>query len=645
MTRWSRRLPVAFVLSSALSSALALALSACGSSAPAPALPTGASSSAEASSSAAGAAGAPAAPPALSSELALDAFFDEQDQARLARSPQMQSYRGIKTDYDKWDDPSDAAAEASRRADDAALVSMQERFSSAQLDETHRMSYVLFEDSVRRAAASYAFRGHGYVFDQMNGPQGGMPAFLINIHKVGDQRDAEAYVRRLEGLGPTMLKHLEVAKSRAAKGISPPRWVYPYVISDATNIITGAPFDGGADSALFADFKAKLAALELPDDQSGPLLEAARAALVGGVAPAYQQLIALMKEQQKKASTDDGVWRLPDGAAYHTERLRFYTTTDLTAQQVHDIGLREVARLHAEMRALMKPLGFRGTAFPAFLKYMRDRKDVYFANGQAGRAQYLSETQKALDEITGKLPQWFATLPKAPLTVKAVEAFREKSAGKAFYQRPAPDGSRPGTYYVNLYDMAAMPNTEIEALAYHEGLPGHHLQGTIQTELGELPAFRKFGGLSAYGEGWGLYAEKLAKEMGQYQNPLRDFGRLQLELHRAIRLVVDTGIHYKQWTRARAIQYVIDNSAETRASATKAIERYIVYPGQANAYMIGRLKISELRERAEKELGAAYDVRAFHDVVLRSGSVPLSVLEQEVTRWIASRKSAVTPAQ
>jgi uncharacterized protein (DUF885 family) len=270
---------------------------------------------------------------------------------------------------------------------------------------------------------------------------------------------------------------------------------------------------------------------------------------------------------------------------------------------------------------------------------MRDRKDLYFPNDPKGRAMYLAETQKALDAITAKLPQWFGTLPKAPLVVKPVEAFREKSAGKAFYQRPAPDGSRPGTYYVNLYNMKAMPSMEVEALFYHEGLPGHHLQLAIQTELPDLPPFRTFGGVTAYSEGWGLYAEKLAKDMGQYTDPLRDFGRLQLELHRAIRLVVDSGLHAKKWTRAQAIRYVLDSSAEPAAAATKAIERYIVNPGQATAYMIGRLKISELRDRARAALGERFDIRGFHDIILRSGPLPLDVLDAEVSRWIEAQPS------
>ena len=235
------------------------------------------------------------------------------------------------------------------------------------------------------------------------------------------------------------------------------------------------------------------------------------------------------------------------------------------------------------------------------------------------------------------MPQWFGILPQAPLEVKPVEAFREKSAGKAFYQSPTPDGSRPGRYYVNLYDMADMPLFEVEALFYHEGLPGHHLQRTIQTELKALPAFRQFGGVTAYTEGWGLYSEKLAKDMGLYADPYRDFGRLQLELHRAIRLVVDSGLHHKKWTREQAIQYVADNSADAPGGIVKAIERYIVYPGQATAYLVGRLKISALRDKASQALGAKFDVRAFHDLVLQSGPVPLDILEERVDAWIAGQ--------
>jgi uncharacterized protein (DUF885 family) len=579
---------------------------------------------------------APAAPRA-DSNAALDAFFADYDAALLARSPMMQSERAIKTDYGKWDDFSDDQAARNHEADAAALSTMRARFGSAALDDSHRLSFRLFEDRIERQARSYRYRDHSYVFDQMGGAQSRLVAFLINTHKVTSAADAEAYVQRLQGMGPALRQLLAVASSRAAAGFQPPKWVYPYVLGDARNIIKGAPFARGPDSTLLADIRSKVTALKLPAEDTARLIAAATTALVESVKPAYLEVIATITEHAKQAPTDDGVWRFGDGAAYYATLLKNYTTTDLSADQIHELGLREVARIHGEMAALMQPIGFRG-AIKQFLVHMRDRKDLYYPNGPKGREMYLAATQQALESITPKLPQWFATLPKAALVVKPVEAFREKSAGKAFYQRPAPDGSRPGTYYVNLYNMAAMPAMEVEALFYHEGVPGHHLQLAIQTELTDLPPFRKFGGVTAYSEGWGLYAEKLAKEMGQYTEPVRDFGRLQLELHRAIRLVVDTGLHHKKWTREQAIQYVVDNSAEPKPSCVKAIERYIVSPGQATAYMVGRLKISDLRERARTTLGDRFDIRAFHDVVLRNGPLPLDVLEAQVLRWIEAQR-------
>ena len=349
--------------------------------------------------------------------------------------------------------------------------------------------------------------------------------------------------------------------------------------------------------------------------------------------PAYERLIALMQRQERQAGTDDGVWRFPQGADYYAERLGYYTTTDMTPDQVHELGLAQVARIHDEMRGIMRQVGFKGD-LQAFFKEMRTSKKFYFPNTAEGKAAYLAETNKAIDAMYQKLPAYFGTLPQARLMVKAVEPFREKSAGKAFYQRPSPDGSRPGTFYVNLYDTADMPMTEIEALAYHEGVPGHHLQRTIQTELKDVPPFRRFGGFTAYSEGWGLYSEKLAKDMGFYTDPYRDFGRLQLELHRAIRLVVDTGLHHKRWTREQAIKYVEDNSADAPGGIVKAIERYIVNPGQATAYMVGRLKILELRERAQAKMGSRFTMGGFHDTVLLPGPVPLDILEENVETWI-----------
>jgi uncharacterized protein (DUF885 family) len=583
---------------------------------------------------------APAAQDTGTQDAALAAFFAEHDAALLARSPQTKAYRGIRdADYGKLDDNSEAAEERAFRADMAALAEMKRRFQPAALSADSQLSYQLFEKQMERARSAWAFRGHHYVFDQMNGVQSQLPAFLVNIHRVSNRAEAEAYVSRLRGFAAVIDEAIRDSARRAAMGgLQPPRWVYPYVISDARNVITGAPFGAGADAPLYADLKAKVAALQISQPEKDAIVKAGAEALTGTVKPAYDRLIAAMTAQEKTAGTDDGVWRFKGGASFYAERLANYTTTDLSADQIHQLGLDNVARIHGEVQAIMQRVAFKGT-LQDFFHFMRTDPRFYASNDQAGRERYLSETEKAKQAVTAKLPQWFGVTPQAPLVVKPVEPFREKSAGKAFYQSPAPDGSRPGTYYVNLFNMADMPLFEADALFYHEGLPGHHLQRAIQTELKDMPAFRRFGGFTAYLEGWGLYSEKLASDMGLYTDPYRDFGRLQLELHRAIRLVVDTGLHHKRWTREQAIKYVEDNSADAPGGIVKAIERYVVFPGQATAYMVGRLKISELRDRAQKQLGAKYDVRQFHDLVLESGPVPLDILEERVDAWIAAARA------
>ena len=581
---------------------------------------------------------APTAAAKVDQNAAITAFFEEYDAQQLALSPLSKSYRGIKdSNYGRWGDFTNAAEARANDAARSALKEMRARFDPAQLTPENRLSYRLFEKRAERNEAAFKYNDYGYVFDQMNGAQSELPAFLINIHRVDNKSDARAYVSRLYGIGPGMNQAIEQAKARAGQGIMPPKWVYPYVINDARNVITGAPFDSGPDAPLFADFKGKVGKLNISQIEKDLLIADAAQALNSAVKPAYEALISEMTAQEKVAGTDDGVWRFKDGAGYYTERLANYTTTNMTPEQIHQLGLAQVARIHKEMGVVQKKMGVKGD-LQAFFKYMRTEPKFYAPETAEGRALYLSETQKAKDAITPLLPKWFGTLPQAPLVVKPVEAFREKSAGKAFYQSPAPDGSRPGTYYANLYKMADMPLTEVEALFYHEGVPGHHLQLAIQTELKGVPAFRKFGGVTAYSEGWGLYSEKLAKDMGLYTDPARDFGRLQLELHRAIRLVVDSGLHYKRWSRETAIKYVEDNSADAPGGIVKAIERYIIYPGQATAYMVGRLKISDLRDKAQKALGKKFDIRGFHDTVLKSGPVPLDVLEEQVDAWIASRK-------
>ena len=573
--------------------------------------------------------------PAKNAELA--AFFDQVDKAELALSPISKSYRAIKDeDYGRWDSATDAAALAARELGRRNVAELQRRFDRASLSPEDQLSYDLFLYRNARFESVFPYRQYGYVFDQMNGAQSEVPAFLINIHKVATVADAEAYVSRIREGARYLGESVAEARARQAMGVLPPKWVFPYVIADSRNVITGAPFTSGADSAIWADFKGKVAKLDADAATKQRLLDSARSALIDDLRPAYRDVISLMEAQQRAAGTDDGIWRYANGADQYRALLKYYTTVGYTGDQIHELGLQQVARIHGEMTAIKNQVGFQGT-LQQFFEHMRTSDRFYYPNTAAGKQMYIDESRKAQAQVASQLPRFFGTLPKAELEIKAVEPFREKSAGKAFYNDPPPDGSRPGIYYVNLYDMKDMPSTEVEALFCHEGIPGHHLQGALLSELGEgaVPPFRQFGGYTATDEGWGLYAEKLCKEMGLYTDPYRDFGRLQLELHRAIRLVVDSGLHHKRWTREQAIKYVEDNSADAKGGIVKAIERYIVYPGQATAYMVGKLKIEDLRAKAKAALGAKYDDRGFHDTVLLAGSMPLEMLEKRVDDWIA----------
>lgn len=557
----------------------------------------------------------------------LAGLFEEYDRASLELSPLSKAYRGIRDeDYGEWGDFSETAEVREEELLQSTAAKMRSDFDLATLSAEDALSYRLFAAMAERSAARFPFRDYDYIFDQMNGAQSQLPAFLINIHRVTDASDAEAYISRIEGMGPALDTLLAQSREQADAGIMPPDWVYPYVISDIENLLAA-----GNDNAILEDFRGKVAEL----DGSATMIETAESAWASSARPAYERLLAEMKRQQAIAPTDDGIWRFPEGAAYYEALLANYTTTDLSADEIHNIGLREIERIHGEMRAIMQQVGFEGD-LQDFFQYTRSDDRFYYDSREA----YLADAEAKLDAMEARLPEYFNTLPTDPLVIKPVEAFREKSAGKAFYQRPAPDGSRPGTYYVNLYNLKDMSKNELEALAYHEGLPGHHLQLSIQTQLGDMPPFRRFGGVTAYSEGWGLYSEELGKDMGFYTDPYSDFGRLGMELWRAARLVVDTGIHHKRWSREEAIAYLTENTPNPDGDIRKAIERYVVYPGQATAYMIGKLKIMELRERAREQLGEDFDIRAFHDVILTSGPVPLSIMEENVDSWIAHNRSA-----
>ncbi len=565
-----------------------------------------------------------------------NAFFEEVFMRGVMRSPVYQTYMGIKKDYDKWDDGSEA-----RALEDLALAKKDletlRAFDRSKLDSTTKVSYDLMEQRLVQSIDDFKWRYHTYPVNQMYGTHSMIPAFLINQHQIADLSDAKAYISRLNGV-PTVFEQLEKdLETRAVKGIIAPKFVFPHVIDSSKNILKGAPFTTGEDSTLLADFKRKVAKLEIAQAEKDALITDATNALKTAVGPAYESLISYLIGLESRADNRDGAWKFPQGEAYYNNALARTTTTDLTAKEIHAIGLAEVARIHDEMREIKDKVGFKGD-LKAFMEFMKTDKQFYLPNTEEGKAKYLADATAMIDNMKSRLDELFIVKPKADMIVKRVEAFREKAAGKAFYQQPAPDGSRPGIYYANLYDMEAMPTYQMEALAYHEGIPGHHMQIAIAQELEGVSKFRKFGGYTAYVEGWGLYSEMVPKEMGLYEDPYSDFGRLAMELWRACRLVVDTGIHAMKWTRQQGIDYYVNNTPNATSDGVKMVERHIVMPSQATAYKIGMIKIVELRESAKKQLGEKFDIREFHDVVLKSGPVPLNTLEGFVNDWVASKQ-------
>lgn len=566
-----------------------------------------------------------------------NALFEEVFMDGVMRSPVYQTYMGIKKDYDKWDDDSEASALEDLEITKKNLTRLT-AIDRNKLDANTQVSYDLMQQSLENGIADFKWRYHNYPVNQMFGTHSMVPAFLINQHQITSVEDAKAYISRLNGVTKVFDQLIDSLEIRAQKGIIAPKFVFPHVIESSKNIIKGAPFEKGDDSTLLADFKRKVNKLEISEPEKTALIKEATDSLKSSIKPSYHKLINYLAKLEKKADTRDGAWKFPDGEAYFNNALARTTTTDLTAKEIHEIGLAEVARIHDEMREIKEKVGFKGD-LKAFMEFMKTDKQFYLPNTEEGKEKYLKDATAMIDNLKARLDELFIVKPKADMIVKRVEAFREKAAGKAFYQQPAPDGSRPGIYYANLYDMEAMPTYQMEALAYHEGIPGHHMQIAIAQELEGVPKFRKFGGYTAYIEGWGLYSELVPKEMGLYEDPYSDFGRLAMELWRACRLVVDTGIHAMKWTRQEGIDYYVNNTPNAKSDGVKMVERHIVMPSQATAYKVGMIKILELREDAKKKLGDKFDIRQFHDVVLKNGPVPLNVLEKFVDEWVASKKS------
>lgn len=567
----------------------------------------------------------------------LNEYFDKEFQKDINDSPMLQTRLGDKTDYGKWDDLSHLKyAEDLKKA--KARLEFLESVDEEALNEETYLSYRLYRQQIEDEIEDYDYRFYDYPVNQMHGYHSSLPAFLINMHTIDAEEDAFAYISRLKEFPRLVEDIIGNIKIREQNGIVPPKFVFEKVLEDSRNVIKGKPFQKASErSVLLGDFRTKVNKLDLPVKEKNRLVKEAEVALVDQVKPAYEKLISTLENQQKRATNEDGAWKFPKGEKFYTHALKRNTTTDLTAEEIHEIGKNEVVRIHAEMEKIMEEVGFEGS-LEEFFDFMREDEQFYFEDSPGGREAYLEEAKAIINAMKERLDELFLTQPEADIVVKAVEAFREKSAGKAFYQQPALDGSRPGIYYANLYDIKAMPKYQMEALAFHEGIPGHHMQLAIAQELENVPEFRKHTFYTAYIEGWGLYSELLPKEIGFYEDPYSDFGRLAMELWRACRLVVDTGIHAKKWSREEGIDYYKRNTPNAESDAVKMVERHIVMPGQATAYKVGMIKILELREMAQEELRSKFDIRKFHDVILLDGAMPLNILEEKVEEWIDETK-------
>jgi len=569
----------------------------------------------------------------------LAAFFEEIFERDVSQSPEFQAYLGRKTeDYGRWDDYSPEYEITQNQQTKGDLKRLHAEFDFAALSENSKMSYLIFEYNQQRSLRNFEWRHHNYAVSQMYDISSDLPTFLQNIHKIDTSQDAEDYISRLAGVETVMQQIVEQLHQGESIGVIPPMMVYPKVLPGALAMLKGAPFEETADDGiLLADFRSKLELLELDTEETAILLNDAANALSGPFRNGYQALIADLQRLQTIADNDHGVWNLPNGEAFYANRIQNWTTVERPVDEIHQLGLAEVDRIRTEMQQIMVEVGFEGE-LAAFFEYVRNNPENYYENTDAGRQEYIRDATALIEGIYEIADDYFNVLPKAPLEVRRVEPWREDGASTAFYNRPSPDGSRPGIYYINQKNMNAVQKHIMNSLAYHEGAPGHHFQIAIQQELQGIPQFRMFGGYSAYSEGWALYTERLAYEAGLYEGlPMRNFGRLAEEMKRAVRLVVDTGMHAKQWPLEKSIEYMTTNTPMAPADIERQIKRYYVLPGQALSYKIGMLTILELRQRAEDQLGQNYDIREFHDVVLKNGAVPMQILEKIVDAYINSK--------
>ncbi len=572
----------------------------------------------------------------------LNLFYDKVFAEALFSEPELLSSLGLVEQFGitghnaKLSDESPAHERAVAARFRKDLAQLRE-YPLARQSASQRLSTRVLEWFLQRQVEGAEFQFYNYPVNQLFGVQNQFPGFMANTHRLLAPRDCGYYLDRLHALPRKFDQTLEGLRLREQMGIIPPRFVVEEVLKEMRDFIAQPP----AANILATSFKTRAAKIgSLSEQQRADYQRQVEIAVNSTVYPAYQKLIDYFQNLLPKTTTDDGVWKLPNGAAYYAAVLHENTTTTMPPDEIHALGLSEVTRIEAEMRTLLDANGYAGQPIGAAMKALGKDPRFEFPNDDKGRAAALARYQSLIDDATRNCAQLFSHTPKARCEVRRVPVFKEATAPGAYYESAALDGTRPGVFYANLRDMSELANWTMPTLAYHEGVPGHHWQISTAQELKDLPQFRRILPFTAYQEGWALYAEWLAKDAGWYaHDPFGDLGRLQGELFRAVRLVVDTGIHAKRWTRAQAIAYMLEKTGMGEKEVTAEIERYIVLPGQACAYKVGMLKICELRTRAEQELGAKFDLKEFHDQILGNGALPLEILEDQVNAYIKAKKT------
>ena len=513
------------------------------------------------------------------------------------------------------------------------------RYDRSALDRDGALSYDVLDYFLSIQVEGDRFRDYDFPVNQLSGIQSSLPNFMAQTHQVNNRHDADAYIARLDKFPLKFAQVVDGLKLRESKGVIPPQFTVEEVLTQMQGFI-GKP---AKENMLYTSFKEKLDKIPAGQDRRSRRATrcspASQASIDKSVYPAYRQLIDYFKALQPKAQGNFGAWHLPDGDAYYAWCVRMHTTTDMTPEQVHTLGLAEVARISTEMDAILKDKGLADGSIGARVQQLAHAPDATFPNTPDGKKAMLAQYQAILDEVNKGLDGAFDVRPKLGVEVKPVPEFAEKTAPGAYYEPGSFDGTRPGAFYANMRDTAETPKFAMRTLAYHEGIPGHHFQISIAQELQGVPFFRRVLPFTAYAEGWALYAERLAYELGFEKDPLDNLGRLRDEMMRAVRLVVDSGIHYKHWTREQAISYMMDNTGMAESDVTAEIERYFVDPGQALAYKAGMLKILELREKAKQALGPKFTLAEFHDQVLTHGALPLALLERVIDDWIKQKQA------